>query len=528
MNLEALTADLTRELPALLKESDVPGLAVAICTPDEILWSFSTGVTRRGGAQKVTHDTIFSVQSCSKMFTSATVLIAVQQGLVDLDEPIKRYLPDFTVRSCFEPDPERKITLRKLLGHRAGFTHEAPEGNNYRVGRASFEAHCRSICETWLRFPVGHHYEYSNLGIDLAAYAVQCVAGVPFSEFARRHLFVPLGLQRTTFTYRAIATERNRAIGHSGTKRLPVRVPMVAAGGLYTSVIEACRFIQFHLSGGQGILDQTLLQSMYEDPSAELGDTAGYGLGTFIWVFNRTQARGHGGGGFGFICSMNWLQDAGIGVVVLSNAVDHNLPWHLTERILAGLAGPSMLSKEPDDYDSMPAHSISVQNLSEFAGQYVGRAAEVNFVVRGDRLLREGKEDEALRFVAPDVALLKTERGAIRYRFTRNGDQIQGLRRSDALYLYKNVLYDDSKMSSDPAWDARAGEYVLRSSGYRLGRVILRMQDGLPYIEFHEGPTLKLRQERPGLYFTPTGEALDLNRVPPTFGNIELHDPERS
>ena len=74
------------------------------------------------------------------------------------------------------------MTLRHLLSHTAGFTHEAPVGNNLVVGRASFAAHCRSISDTWLRFPVGHHYEYSNLGIDLAAFVIERVSGLPFTH----------------------------------------------------------------------------------------------------------------------------------------------------------------------------------------------------------------------------------------------------------------------------------------------------------------------------------------------------------
>ncbi len=99
--------------------------------------------------------TVFSVQSISKNFTAAAVLLAVQEGLLDLDTPITTYLPDFTVHGIFEDHPERKITLRMLLSHTAGFTHETPIGNNFDLGSVSFEDHIKSISDTWLRFPVG-------------------------------------------------------------------------------------------------------------------------------------------------------------------------------------------------------------------------------------------------------------------------------------------------------------------------------------------------------------------------------------
>jgi CubicO group peptidase (beta-lactamase class C family) len=85
--------------------------------------------------------------------------MSVQQGLLDLDVPVSQYLPDFSVHSIFESEPAERMTLRHLLSHTAGFTHEAPEGSNYRVGSASFAALCASIGRTWLRCPVGHHFD---------------------------------------------------------------------------------------------------------------------------------------------------------------------------------------------------------------------------------------------------------------------------------------------------------------------------------------------------------------------------------
>ena len=73
----------------------------------------------------------------------------------------------------------------------AGFTHEAPVGNNYEPASPGFEAHVRSISETWLRFPVGDRYRYSNLGFDLAGYILEQKAGIGYAEWLRRKLFEP-------------------------------------------------------------------------------------------------------------------------------------------------------------------------------------------------------------------------------------------------------------------------------------------------------------------------------------------------
>jgi CubicO group peptidase (beta-lactamase class C family) len=98
-----------------------------------VLWAAAFGVKKVWSAEPVTTETMFNVQSISKLYTATAAMLAVQDGLVELDVPITTYLPEFTVWSKFEAHPERRITLRHLLSHTAGFTHEAPVGNNYLV-----------------------------------------------------------------------------------------------------------------------------------------------------------------------------------------------------------------------------------------------------------------------------------------------------------------------------------------------------------------------------------------------------------
>src|SRR5512147_1443849 len=198
----------------------------------------------------VTPDTLFSIQSASKNFTAAAVLVAVQDGLLDLDTPITKYLPAFTVNSRFEAHPERKITLRMLLSHRAGFTHEAPVGNNSDGDSTSFEQHVGSISQTWLRFPVGQRYSYSNLGVDLAGYILQVKSGMPFHRYAQRKVLDPIGMTASSFDMDRIRRSAQRAVGH-GSIEPPVEVPMIPAGGLYTNAREWARYVQFHLRGGK-------------------------------------------------------------------------------------------------------------------------------------------------------------------------------------------------------------------------------------------------------------------------------------
>jgi len=105
------------------------GYAIAVFDNNSILWKECFGYSSYH--KKVNEDMLFSIQSISKNFTALATMFAIQDGLVELDAPITKYLSDFKVNSCFEQNPETKITLRLLLTHTAGLTHEAPVGNNY-------------------------------------------------------------------------------------------------------------------------------------------------------------------------------------------------------------------------------------------------------------------------------------------------------------------------------------------------------------------------------------------------------------
>ena len=120
-------------IPELMAQQGIPGLAVALVDRDRALWVEGFGQVDGPDSPQVTGDTIFSVQSMSKLFTATAVMQAVEAGRLDLDEPVTTYLPDFTVHSAFEQHPEREITLRMLLSHTAGLAQEAPHREQQRA-----------------------------------------------------------------------------------------------------------------------------------------------------------------------------------------------------------------------------------------------------------------------------------------------------------------------------------------------------------------------------------------------------------
>lgn len=323
--------------------------AAAVCLIEDgrVAWMEGFGRTAADGGHPVGPGTLFSIQSTTKNFTAVAVLLAVQEGLLALDTPISRYLPGFTVLSRFEHAPVERMTLRLLLANRAGFTHEAPVGNNYEPASPGFEAHVRSISRTWLRFPVGDRYRYSNLGFDLAGYILEQKTGMAYAEWLRRKLFEPLGMSDSTADPAVYTQVADRAVGsHKGYDQVPVVTPLLAPGGVYTSARDMAAYAAFHLSGGsvggRQVLDPALWKDMHG--FAYGGD---YGLGVMRSELRHgsTPVRllHHRGGGFGFGCDFVYCPQAGIAWATLFNRpalAGYHFDNGPVERLLTALRRP--------------------------------------------------------------------------------------------------------------------------------------------------------------------------------------------
>jgi len=298
-SFEELIDDTRQEIQKRMQEYQIPGAAVAVFDRERTLWLECFGVLGTDSKSPVTPETSFSIMSASKMVTATAVMMAVQNGRLDLDTPITEYLPTFTVNSVHEKTPEQKITLRDLLSHTAGFDGEAAGGNNAIAGTLPFTEYAQTIRDTWLLVPVGVRYLYSNMEV------LQEVLDRPFAEVIEDDLFQPLGMSRSFVdTPDMNAASDGVAHGHSEDfSALPSYFPISASGGVRMSIEDAIRFAQFHMNYGQ-VGGKTLLRKEFLDQMhartvrvADWGDTTWYGLGSYSFREASTYAVMHYGGG---------------------------------------------------------------------------------------------------------------------------------------------------------------------------------------------------------------------------------------
>lgn len=517
-------------IPKMMAEKKIAGLSVAIVDEKGIIWEEGFGFTSRDQKNPVTPLTNFSIQSMSKNFTALAILHAVQDGLLSLDKPITEYIPWFTVNSRVEEAPQNKMTLRLLLSHRAGFTHEAPIGNNYDFYDKKFEDHVKSISDTWLRFRVGERYSYSNLGIDLAGFILQQVTGIPFDQYVEEKIFNPIGMTQSSFEIEKIKKMKDRAIGHtSSPMKPPVEVPMLAAGGMYSNAHDLSLYINFQLNNGavkdKQIIKQEMLNEMLSVPNRKKNQNTGYALGTAVTRYGKVNLFSHGGGGYGFLTNMSWCPELNVGVVILTNSTGHNLNVVIPEMIGNMILEMKHGNAEQPKLDLSKIYKDTIQvdisSQRKFVGQYLyNRAGYMLLELQDGKMgITPGDNFRPANFVSEDELFFIISGFPHYYKFILDENKlpITMIREYDGEFLDLNDRPGEPPGNFKPEWEKYIGKYALIIYGFPAETRDVMKKNGFLYLD-----NMKLKEHLPGLFFTVHGETLDLRTENPTWKNVKI------
>jgi CubicO group peptidase (beta-lactamase class C family) len=309
-------------IPAELARHDIAGAVVSVVKGGQVL--FAKGYGYADVARKIPvspEKTLFRIASISKLFNATAVMQLVEQGKLDLDEDIARYL-DFEIPRRY-PD---KITLRNLLTHTAGFEEtfkQLPADSGKSVPLA---AAVRKVPPQLYR--PGTVTSYSNYGADLAGYIVERVSGTPFPEYVRLHILVPLGMTSSSFAeplpseLRArVSREYDVASDSAGEFEILQGEP---SGNMSSTALDMTRFALAHLQLGQldgvRILAESTARLMARTQFRTHPDVPGMGLGFFEESRNGYRIIGHGGDLSRFHSHLSLLMDEGVGIFLSVNS----------------------------------------------------------------------------------------------------------------------------------------------------------------------------------------------------------------
>jgi len=319
----AVATQLERLIAREMRVQGLPILSIALVDDQEVVWSRGFGVVDSATGRIAGSTTVYRVGSVSKLFTDIAIMQLVEQGKVDLDAPVSRYIPDFHPHNPWE----RPITLRQLMSHRAGLVREPPVGNYFDSTSPPLARTIASLNQTTLVYPPETHTKYSNAAIATVGYVLERVSGTPFPQALSKSVLVPLGMAASGF-------EPTPAVAHDlapaemwtldgRTFNAPkFQLGIAPAGSMYTTVTDLGRFLSALFAGGRGengqLLKPETLAQMWTPQFAHAGDQTGYGLGFRVGTLDGHRSVGHDGAIYGYATTLQALPDEKLGVVVVT------------------------------------------------------------------------------------------------------------------------------------------------------------------------------------------------------------------
>ena len=284
-------------MPYALKAGDIAGAVVVVVKDGQIVTARGFGfsdVEKRIPVDPGT--TLFRPGSVSKLVTWTAVMQQVEAGKIDLDADVNRYL-DFKV----PPRDGKPATMRQIMQHVAGFEEQARDIMSSDTTRPS------SFIALLKRWTPERIYEpnttpaYSNYGASLAGYVVQRVSGEPFDDYVERHIFAPLGMERSSFRQPLPAALRPLMSKGYATASSPAKpfeiVGPAPAGSMSSSGEDMARFMMAHLQGGtyqgRSILQPATTAKMHDSPLTIVPPLNRMELGFFETNINGRQVIAH-------------------------------------------------------------------------------------------------------------------------------------------------------------------------------------------------------------------------------------------
>ncbi|MDH5197229.1 MAG: beta-lactamase family protein [Gemmatimonadota bacterium] len=394
---------------AVMQESGTPGMSVAVGIDGVIVWAEGFGYADVENRVPVWPDTKFRIGSVSKPLTAAALGLLVEQGKVDLDAPVQRYVPTF-------PRKRWPVTTRTVAGHLAGIRHY--DGGEFlnAVRYATVADGLEIFQDDTLLFEPGERFSYSSYGWNLISAVIEGASGQDFLTYMQQNVFDPIAMRQTVADYtdsviphRTRFYERNRD-GHV------VNAPYVdnsykwAGGGFLSTPSDLVRFGFAHFGGD--VLQPATLHELWTPQSTNAGESTGYGIGWSVMMEGGVVVRaGHGGGSVGgttgfetrpqeraVIALVGNMTQAPTGGLILPLITEAFLE---SEALVAGPAGPDMTG----DFvcTIVTGSGATIEGAMKIGGSpahYWGRISWDNGTV--DRIIHSASSPDKTRFVTVD------------------------------------------------------------------------------------------------------------------------------
>ena len=384
MDAEELFAGICDRIPDAMAKHKVPGVVLGIVSEGrEFTRGF--GVTNVRHPVPVDEKTLFQIGSTTKTFTATAVMRLVEARKLGLDQPIRSYLPDFTMRDA---EVTAKITMRHLLTHTGGWDGDFfPDTGN---GDDALARYVKLMADLPQLTPLGTILSYNNSAFSLAGRVIEAVTGKTYEAALKELVLEPLGL-RHSFLFPTDAMTHSYAVGHTtiADKTIVLRPwnltrASAAAGGIAASMKDQLRYARFHIGDGSAedgarVLSQESMTMMQTPRGPGVLDMK-MGLAWMITDIGGRRRVYHGGGTFGQISAFTMTPARKFALALKTNSSSGGLfNIEVTKDIAAKFLGDE--TSDPAEIPMTPAQ------MTEYSGHYSAALGDIEIKEDAGKLM---------------------------------------------------------------------------------------------------------------------------------------------
>ncbi len=387
-----MSDNLSDELQAVIRASmerlRIPGVAVGVIHEGQE-YVAGLGVTSVDNPLPVDGDTLFQIGSTTKTVTGTAIMRLVEQGALDLDTPIRAYLPGLRLS---DEDVAANVTLRHLLTHTGGWVGDFFVDTGW--GDDALQRAVERMVELPQLTPLGSTFHYSNSSFYLLGRIIEVATGTTYEAATRELVLAPLGMTSSFFFPHEVMVRRF-VVGHAAVEDKtmilepwPIARAANAVGGLTSSARDQLRYARFHMGdgvaeNGERVLSQATMVEM-QSPLVPIDTYGGYrGLSWIVRDVGGVKTVAHGGETLGHLSALTFAPNAGFALTVLTNASSGRelttevTTWALEHFLGVKDAGPAALS-------------LGETDLAAYAGYYESRLSDVEISVKDGGLVMQG------------------------------------------------------------------------------------------------------------------------------------------
>ncbi|MGI8588853.1 MAG: serine hydrolase domain-containing protein [Chloroflexia bacterium] len=380
-------AQLSEQVQAAMQRFHVPGVAVGLIHGDAE-YTAGFGVTSIENPLPVTPDTLFQIGSTTKTFTGTAAMRLAEQGKLDLDAPLRAYLPDLRLS---DRSVAAGVTLRHLFTHTGGWVGDYFDDTGH--GDDALALIVGRMADLPQLTPLGEVWSYNNSGFYLGGRVLEVVTGKPYEQAVQELVFDPLGMVMSFFFADDVIAYRV-AIGHENPPdddyqprvARPWALPRAAhpAGGIISTVKDQLLYARFQMGDGAApdgtrLLTSASLSEM-QQPRLPAANGDFFGLTWFVRDVAGTRLVRHGGATNGQLSAFQMVPARRFALTILTNAEQGSLlnrdvvKWALDHYLGVREAEPETLE-------------LTAAQLAPYTGRYVAASGDLDLTLGDDGLI---------------------------------------------------------------------------------------------------------------------------------------------